>query len=106
MAYEVAAIRSLEELANKFAAQTRFPIRRGSDAGRPSRFWTLSSTLATSRSAAPGVLSSDGGPPWLALCNVRTHALTKGLRPFFNQKRAPPQGEGAAGRLYFQNMYV
>ena len=29
------------------------------------------------------VLSSDGGPPWLAqgVCNVRTHALTKGLRP-------------------------
>ena len=29
------------------------------------------------------VLSSDGGPPWLWLrgCNVRTHALTKGLRP-------------------------
>ena len=38
--------------AGEFAAQTRFPVRRGSDADRPSRFWTQSSTLATSRRRA------------------------------------------------------
>ena len=68
-----ATIQRLEVVAVDAVASSRrvcgwdeFPERGGSDAGRPSRFWTLTSTLATSRSAGPGVLSSDGGPPWLA----------------------------------------
>ena len=40
---------------------------------------------------------------WLRVCNVRTHALTKGLRPFFNQKRAPPKFGGMNDLLRVYN---
>ena len=60
-----------------------FPRRGGSDADRPSRFWTQSSTLATSRSAGSSCLAAmEARLGRLRVCNVRTYALTKGSARF------------------------
>ena len=88
MAYEVAAIRRLEELA-KLRLRRISPTRR---VGCWSPVPILDAVLNTGdlQERRVVVLSSDGARlGWLRVCNVRTHALTKGLRPFFNQKRAP-----------------
>ena len=76
--------------AGEFAAQTNFPDAWGRmlvarpDFGRCPQHWRPPGARGRSCSAA-----MEARLGWLRVCNVRTHALTKGLRPFFNQKRAP-----------------
>ena len=64
MAYEVAAIRSLEELANLRRRRISLTRRVGCWSPVP----ILDAVLNTGdlQAHVPGVLSSDGGPPWLA----------------------------------------
>ena len=77
--------------AGEFAAQTNFLDAGGRmlvarpDFGRSPQHWRPPGAPHRSCSAA-----MEARLGWLRVCNVRTHALTKGLRPFFNQKRAPP----------------
>ena len=76
----------------EFVAQTNFPDAEGRklvarpDFGRCPQHWRPPGAPDRSCSAA-----MEARLGWLRVCNVRTHALTKGLRPFFNQKRAPPK---------------
>ena len=78
----------------EFVAETNFPDAGGRmlvarpDFGRCPQHWRPPGARGRSCSAA-----MEARPGWLRVCNVRTHALTKGLRPFFNQKRAPPLRE-------------
>ena len=78
--------------AGEFAAQTNFPDAWGRmlvarpDFGRSPQDWR---PPGSSHRACSAAMEARLG--WLRVCNVRTHALTKGLRPFFNQKRAPPK---------------
>ena len=78
--------------AGEFAAQTNFLDAEGRmlvarpDFGRSPQDWRPPGAPHRSCSAA-----MEARLGWLRVCNVRTHALTKGLRPFFNQKRAPPK---------------
>ena len=78
--------------AGEFAAQTNFPDAGGRmlvarpDFGRCPQHWRPPGAPDRSCSAA-----MEARLGWLRVCNVRTHAMTKGLRPFFNQKRAPPK---------------
>ena len=78
--------------AGEFAAQTNFLDAGGRmlvarpDFGRCPQHWRPPGAPRRSCSAA-----MEARLGWLRVCNVRTHALTKGLRPFFNQKRAPPK---------------
>ena len=64
LAYEVAAIRSLEDLAN--LRRRRISLTRGVGCWSPVPI--LDAVLNTSdlQERRDGVLSSDGGPPWLA----------------------------------------
>ena len=77
--------------AGEVAAQTNFPDAAGRmlvarpDFGRCPQHWRPPGSSDRACSAA-----MEARLGWLRVCNVRTHALTKGLRPFFNQKRAPP----------------
>ena len=78
--------------AGEFAAQTNFPDAEGRmlvarpDFGRCPQHWRPPGAPRRSCSAA-----MEARLGRLRVCNVRTHALTKVLRPFFNQKRAPPK---------------
>ena len=73
--------------AGEFAAQTNFPDAWGRmlvarpDFGRCPQHWRPPGASHRSCSAA-----MEARLGWLRVCNVRTHALTKGLRPFFKPK--------------------
>ena len=77
--------------AGEFAAQTNFLDAGGRmlvarpDFGRCPQHWRPPGARGRECSAA-----MEARLGWLRVCNVRTHALTKGLRQLFTKKRAPP----------------
>ena len=64
MAYEVAAIRSLEELAN--LRRRRISPTHGVGCWSPVPILDAVLNTGDHQAHVTGVLSSDGGPPWLA----------------------------------------